>query len=285
MLDVFAVRFDYLSATFTAESHGTMVAPLLAQQLGMSMLPGRDLHGMQGIASYQVPEGQGTVDLYLQRDGTNRLHFRASGAVTEIATRALQLLEPSFWQGKVTRYDVAVDGLITDEDFDTLAGALVSIAGRDLLRSDGKPAHKITTSVAGDWYGQADGRTLYIGAPSSSIRARFYEKGIQLGGDRNWVRFEWQVRPDAITYVGELTCNPPSDRYKVMYERLTGLDAVPEQLRRVDPETRRGGLKWLEKIAVSMLAKVSHDEREQWLLRVQHARYGDGPQAAGRSAA
>lgn len=280
MLDVFAVRFDYLSATFSAEVHGSMVAPLLAQQLGMEMRPARDLHGMTGLASYAVPEGQGTVALYLQRDGSSRLHFRASGAVTEVATRALQALEPAFWQGKVTRYDVAVDGLITDEDYGTLAGALVSIAGRDLLRQDGLPAHKIGTSVAGDWYGETEGRTLYIGAPTSSVRARFYEKGIQMGGDAHWVRFEWQVRPDAVTYVGELTCNPPSERYKVMFERLTGLDAVPEELRRVDPETRRGGLKWLEKIAVSMLSKVPHDERDQWLLRVKHARYNDGPAAA-----
>jgi len=40
-----------------------------------------------------------------------------------------------------------------------------------------------------------DGRTLYLGAQSSLVSMRIYEKGKQLGVDGNWVRAELQVRP------------------------------------------------------------------------------------------
>jgi DNA relaxase NicK len=40
-----------------------------------------------------------------------------------------------------------------------------------------------------------DGRTLYLGSPTSDISARIYEKGKQLGVDSEWVRAELQVRP------------------------------------------------------------------------------------------
>jgi DNA relaxase NicK len=40
-----------------------------------------------------------------------------------------------------------------------------------------------------------DGRTLYLGSPSSAITARIYEKGKQLGVGTEWVRTEIQVRP------------------------------------------------------------------------------------------
>ena len=40
-----------------------------------------------------------------------------------------------------------------------------------------------------------DGRTLYLGAQSSAISMRIYEKGKQLGRGDEWVRAELQVRP------------------------------------------------------------------------------------------
>lgn len=40
-----------------------------------------------------------------------------------------------------------------------------------------------------------DGRTLYLGAQTSAVSMRIYEKGKQLGVDGNWVRAELQIRP------------------------------------------------------------------------------------------
>lgn len=54
-----------------------------------------------------------------------------------------------------------------------------------------------------------DGSTLYIGAPTSSISGRIYQKGLQLGVSADWVRVELQVRPQkdlkqAIAYLDPL---------------------------------------------------------------------------------
>lgn len=43
-----------------------------------------------------------------------------------------------------------------------------------------------------------DGRTLYLGSPTSSINGRIYEKGKQLGVSGEWVRAELQVRPQKL---------------------------------------------------------------------------------------
>lgn len=40
-----------------------------------------------------------------------------------------------------------------------------------------------------------DGRTLYLGSQTSAVSMRIYEKGKQLGREKEWVRAELQVRP------------------------------------------------------------------------------------------
>ncbi len=55
--------------------------------------------------------------------------------------------------------------------------------------------HRLKTNTVGDWIDGLDGRTLYLGARTARMRCRVYEKGIQVGGDRDWVRAEVQVRP------------------------------------------------------------------------------------------
>lgn len=54
---------------------------------------------------------------------------------------------------------------------------------------------KIVTENRGDWSTARKGRTLYFGSKTSDAFIRFYEKGKQLGGDDNWLRFEVQNQP------------------------------------------------------------------------------------------
>lgn len=63
-----------------------------------------------------------------------------------------------------------------------------------------KKGHKLKGSKAGDWDDfPEDGRTLYIGARTSPVRLRLYEKGHQPEyrhlNRPDWVRMELQVRP------------------------------------------------------------------------------------------
>lgn len=92
---------------------------------------------------------------------------------------------------KVTRFDVAAD-------FD-YPGAFKDLEGIALQVA---LEHEIKTNVHGDYYGAEDGRTLYVGAPTSTHRCRVYEKGLEMRSKGiqpeasiNWVRVEHQIRP------------------------------------------------------------------------------------------
>lgn len=54
--------------------------------------------------------------------------------------------------------------------------------------------HNIKLSHQGDW-ARNHGRTLYLGARSSTAQLVIYEKGHQLGADPNWVRVEARLYP------------------------------------------------------------------------------------------
>lgn len=92
---------------------------------------------------------------------------------------------------KVTRFDVAAD-FDYPEAFKELEGIALQVA----LEND------IKTKVAGDYYGGKDGRTLYVGAATSTHRTRVYEKGHEMRAkgtqpeaSLDWVRVEHQIRP------------------------------------------------------------------------------------------
>lgn len=64
---------------------------------------------------------------------------------------------------------------------------------------DVKAEFKLKGERRGDWDFPDDGRTQYLGAPTSPVRVRLYEKGKQPeyrhACRENWVRIEAQVRP------------------------------------------------------------------------------------------
>ena len=66
---------------------------------------------------------------------------------------------------------------------------------------DVKQRFKLKGERRGDWDYPEDGRTQYLGAVTSPVRARLYEKGKEPGyrhlkGFTDWVRLELQVRPE-----------------------------------------------------------------------------------------
>lgn len=103
-----------------------------------------------------------------------------SGQVADLVRR--------MWpEHRVTRVDSAIDWDAPDA-WAELSGTALQVA-----RGSG-----IKTSVAGDWLGKEDGRTLYVGGRTASVRLRVYEKGLQLpeAGKPDWVRAEVQFRPE-----------------------------------------------------------------------------------------
>ena len=81
-------------------------------------------------------------------------------------------------------------------DFDA-PGAYTRLLGHAI---EVKKAHKLYGERRGDWEDHPEkGRTQYLGSPSSPVKARLYEKGLQPEyehlGKPHWVRLELQVRP------------------------------------------------------------------------------------------
>lgn len=105
----------------------------------------------------------------------------SGAAAQELAT----VIRSRFPAHRVSRLDSCEDYFHADA-YDYLRRAALKIAKQQRVqcREIVKP---LTESD--------DGRTLYIGAQSSPVSMRIYEKGKQLGMDENWVRAELQVRP------------------------------------------------------------------------------------------
>jgi len=114
-------------------------------------------------------------------------HFESSGEPTPAFVTLARKVFPGH---RAVRLDSCEDFMEVG-CFDRLVGKALEIADRLHLK----------VQHWGDWHRGLDGRTLYLGAPSSAVRVRIYEKGPQLGlhltdpAMAHWVRVEVVVRP------------------------------------------------------------------------------------------
>lgn len=180
------LRFDAYTAT-TKEADYRGVADIL-QNLGngdqITVKEGRGMHTFGHRLAFKDSSGDefGQVMWGGQQQW---VYFEVKGERTPEGVKALR---ERFWH-RVTRVDSCAD-------FDA-QGAFESLLEPCL---EVKKAHRLKGSKLGDWDDfPDDGRTLYLGSPSSVSRVRLYEKGKQPGythlGKPDWVRLEVQVRP------------------------------------------------------------------------------------------
>lgn len=97
-----------------------------------------------------------------------------------------------------------------------------------------------------------DGRTLYLGSPSSSITSRIYEKGKKSGLSPDWVRAEIQVRPQKLM--------------KDCAAQLTPLQVWGLANWSVDV-AKVLGAKDLQKIDVQIYQRSDHDRAYRFMLK------------------
>jgi DNA relaxase NicK len=184
------VRFDAYSATF----HGAAAEPLTAAVAALLGGMAVDGKGLWGYALGTRIERAGEVLALVLHGGKNSgVHVQVQG---EDAVRFADFARTvAGAEHVVTRADVAedLDGAGTwDQLFAQVHGLAVE--------------RGITIDCRGDWItpGSPAGRTLYVGAPSSAVRVRLYEKGKQLvstgkagAGEvsPDWCRLEVQTRP------------------------------------------------------------------------------------------
>jgi hypothetical protein len=193
------MQWDWYQATIPDRPE-----PLISALACLSDQPSiRDGNGLHGYRNRTDILDQGNVVASILHGGQNgHPNAWASGEFAPAFAEVLRSVRPVHF---VTRCDSCLDfeepGL-----FDRVSALLLDFADRTHLK----------TSLAGDWHGREDGRTLYLGSPSSLVRLRWYEKGRQLakllaieGIHRpDWCRLELRVRPEGFRRELAASCPP-----------------------------------------------------------------------------
>lgn len=180
------IRFDAYSAT-TTEAKATELVDLLRSCAAgpVTLVAGKGFHSFGERLSCKDESGAeyGSVS-WGGRQGS-RCMIEIKGEQTPAAVVALR----ERYYHRVTRADSCAD-FDGPGTFDRLLGPCLAI----------KSKHRLKGAKFGDWEDfPEDGRTLYLGAPSSAVRLRLYEKGKQPEyrhlSRPEWVRMEIQARP------------------------------------------------------------------------------------------
>jgi hypothetical protein len=176
-------RFDAYTATTRAAKPFDLIP--LAMRGGDRFRQHRGHHGFEHRASLVGPDGSEAAAISWGGMHGDLVMLEAKGERTPSVVSALR----DRYEHRCSRVDSCHD---VDEvgAFDALVKPCTRI----------KREHGIKGGKAGDWDDfPEDGRTLYLGASTSAVRLRLYEKGKQPEYrhlDRpDWVRIEVQVRP------------------------------------------------------------------------------------------
>jgi len=176
-------RFDAYTATTRVANPYDLLG--MCFQVGDQIRQGKGHHGFSDRAS--CVDHTGTESGSVSWGGTHGdlIMIEAKG---ERTPKIVERLRASY-EHRCTRVDSCHD-VEAPGAFETLLKPCIQV----------KKDYKLKGSKAGDWEDfPEDGRTLYIGANSSPIKLRLYEKGHQPEYRHlnrfDWVRIELQVRP------------------------------------------------------------------------------------------
>lgn len=179
------IRFDAYTATSSALSRDNALSVLCSSGLNdISVRESRGFHQFGHRLAVSDSCGEFGSVQWGGRHGDLVL-LEVKGANTP---RVVQALRERF-EHRCTRVDSCAD-FDAPRAFERLYRACRQV----------KRAHRIVGGKQGDWEDFPErGRTLYLGASSSAVRTRLYEKGRQPEyvhlGRPDWVRLEIQVRP------------------------------------------------------------------------------------------
>lgn len=239
------VRFDAYVGTTTA-AKAADVLPLMTSQAGDTVRGGRGFHRF--LERLSVKDHAGDEVASLQYGGTahgDRIMFEVKGERTPAFVELLR----AAYEHRCSRADSCVD-IERPGAFEALLEPVLRV----------KAEHRLYGPKDGDWEFPELGRTQYLGAKSSAVRARLYEKGKQPEYrhlDRpHLARLEIQVRP--------------AKDAKSEYSRLSALEVW-------------GASKWTRQLAAEVLAShldphppgtVRKDTKREQALRWMVKQYG-----------
>jgi Replication initiation factor len=181
------VRFDAYSAT-TQKAKPADLVDLLRELADGEKVELKTGHGFHSFGERVAARDESGSEFGSVMWGGRQGDWAMIEVKGERTPKAVEALRERYWH-RVTRVDACAD-------FDA-PGAFDGLLGHCL---DVKKAHRLKGSKLGDWEDfPEDGRTLYLGAPSSVARVRLYEKGKQQEYRHlerfDWTRLEVQVRP------------------------------------------------------------------------------------------
>jgi len=214
------MHFDWYQATIP--SPPPFIIDTLGQSLGAADL--RDDPGRNGYATRtSLIDGDGDVLAAILHGGNHeRPNVQGTGHDAPAVADAIRSHFPAHF---VTRCDVAED-MIGDGSFDQLLPVC-----RATARRNGAKGRSIVPDDV------EDGRTYYIGSPTSEVSARLYDKTAERRAKlpaechpdipQDWTRLELQVRPKR---------------------------ARREALARCDPDAVWGASRWSQQLALEVFA-------------------------------
>lgn len=175
-------RFDWYQGTVHAPDLPSLLGALEGAADGSAAWEPmeRAPHGYG--AGRRLRDGLGTVAQVWFGGCHEHPHVVASG---DSAQPVSEVLRAAPWPHRVSRADACIDF--------AEPGAYRRLEGIALAVAD---AQRVKVGTAGDHLLRLQGRTLYLGAPSSHTRLRLYEKGDEL-------RAKYRDQPDRLASVPE----------------------------------------------------------------------------------
>lgn len=257
-----AERFDWYQASFPEVHPDEFIGEYLEAHRSASFIPQQPRHGYSHGAVIRA----GEIDLLRLLWGGNQgapLNASASGHQT---MPFLKWARGRFPHHSVTRADACID-------FES-PEAWIVLLDRAI---DVKRDHKLSSREQGDWLdGGVKGRTFYLGAPSSDVQFRLYEKGKKEGAGPDWVRAEVQVRPRKLARQACATAQAPEvwgfSRWSAALRERFGCSEVERMAREVvqkQPLEHRFAamMKQYGKTIAELAARVGTDEELGKVLR------------------
>jgi hypothetical protein len=236
------VRFDAYTATTSALKPTDALAWMFGAVGGVSVHQGRGFHRFGERVAVKNHAGDEVGAVQWGGSQGDRVMVEVKGDGTPTVVERLR----TACEHRCTRVDSCVD-FERPGAFEELLEPVTEV----------KAKHRLYGQRLGDWDQPELGRTVFLGAASSPIRARLYEKGKQ-------PEFRHLKRPDLARL--EIQVRPQKDA-KSEYSRLSAVEVW-------------GASKWTRELAESVLSEFldahppgtvrkdsSHDQKSRWMVK------------------
>lgn len=181
-------------------------------------------------------------------------------------------------RGKASRIDIAFD--LFDMGIDPMRIWQDWKSGK--VKSTAQTCHPVVDTVRHKDGVVTEASTLYIGSRTSEVMFRIYEKGKQMGVEKDWVRFEVELKGrraemaiediarSSVEAVGRAIIEKGVDMpYKFYKTLLTGATTALTTLRRKETDTQL----WIRNVVLPLLAQemLAEFDSEEFPYSLQYA--------------